>query len=400
MTMPFIALKNLKGFRFWADERKRTGFDADPENFTEHDVAPFTAKCQEYNEQKEAAKDEDASRPDSLKKLTNWALWNESFQNYLRQILSAAKIPLVYLTRDEKETPEALNPEDFVSPTEYLIEATILNGRHFELDNPRFYRELKSFVVNGEGWSYIKKYERTQDGRKAYLALKTQCEGTASKITRKNRAYASIANASYNGQRRQYKFQDFINAHQSAHNEILDCDPAEAVPESKKVADFLKGITDPKLESAVSVVLGDPRMLNDFQMCQQYLSTTVENRATLEKSKERNISGIKSSEKTEKSEKQGKLPKGFKLENKWYPPKIFKLLSTEQRNQLKEWSEKKGKRSVAALKKQIKDELKSEMKTGAVNEKGEEADESSADEAAGKEFGRGAHKKKQKKDKN
>jgi hypothetical protein len=162
----------------------------------------------------------------------------------------------------------------------------------------------------------------------------------------------------------------------------------------------LKGITDPKLESAVSVVLGDPRMLNDFQMCQQYLSTTVENRATLEKSKERNISGIKSSEKTEKSEKQGKLPKGFKLENKWYPPKIFKLLSTEQRNQLKEWSEKKGKRSVAALKKQIKDELKSEMKTGAVNEKGEEADESSADEAAGKEFGRGAHKKKQKKDKN
>jgi hypothetical protein len=29
---------------------------------------------------------------------------------------------------------------------------------------------------------------------------------------------------------------------------MLDCDPLEAVPESKKVADFLKGITDPKLE--------------------------------------------------------------------------------------------------------------------------------------------------------
>jgi hypothetical protein len=43
---------------------------------------------------------------------------------------------------------------------------------------------------------------------------------------------------------------------------------------------------DPKLESAVSVVLGDPRMLNNFQTCQQYPSTTVENRATLEKSKD------------------------------------------------------------------------------------------------------------------
>ncbi len=177
------------------------------------------------------------------------------------------------------------------------------------------------------------------------MALKTQCEGTASKITRKNNAYALIANASYNGQRCQYKlFQDYINAHQSAHYEILDCDPTEAVPESKKVADFKKGIPDPKLES-VSVVLGDPKMMNDFQVCQQYLSTTVP-----DKSKERNISGVKSGKKAEKEEKhQGKLPKGFKLENKWYPPKIFKLLSQKQRNQLKEWGEKKCKRSIAAL---------------------------------------------------
>lgn len=401
VAMPFIALKHLKGLRFWADERKRTGFDADPVNFNEDDVTVFTAKCQEYQDQKEASKEEDASKPDGLKKLVNWALWNESFQNYLRQILSAAKIPLVYLTRDERDNPdEEVNPETFENPTEYLIEATIFSGRHYNLDNPRFYRELKSFTVNGEGWPYIKKFERSQDGRKAYLALKTQCEGTASKITRKNRAYASIANATYTGSRRQFKFQDYINTHQTAHNEILDCDPTEAVPESKKVSDFLKGITDPKLESPVSVVLGDPKMLNDFQACQQYLSTTVENRATLEKSKERNISGLKSS--TDKSDKKkgdkGKLPKGFKLENKWYPPRIFRLLTQEQQEQLREWNEKKGKRKVATLKKQIKDELKSEMKRKGNDKESEEDDDSSVDDAAGKEFGRGAHKKKSKKD--
>ncbi|KAI2511717.1 hypothetical protein MHU86_2783 [Fragilaria crotonensis] len=284
VTMPFIAVKNLKGFRFWADERKRTGFEANPESFTADKVPEFTAKCQEYQEQKEAAKTK------------------------MHPSLTG-----------RREAPEnVLDPADFGSPMEYLIEATVLEGRHYELDNPRFYRELKTFVVNGEGWSYIKKFERSQDGRKAYLALKTQCEGTASKITRR--------------------------------------------PESKKVADFLKGITDPKLESAVSVVLGDPKLLNNFQACQQYLSTTVENRATLERSKERNISGVKSGEKTDKTAKAGKLPKGFKLENKYYPPKIFRLLSQEQKDQLKEWGDKKGKRSVAALKKQIKEELKNEMK--------------------------------------
>jgi hypothetical protein len=304
------------------------------------------------------------------------------------------------LTRDDREAArDVLAPADFGSHTDYLIEATTLEGRPYELDNPRFYRELKSFVVNGdEGWSNIKKFERSLDGRSAYLALKTQCKGTASKIMRKNKAYASIANATYSGSRRQYKFQDYINAHQTAHNEVLDCNPTEAIPESKKVADFLKGITDPKLELAVLVVLGNPRMLNDFHTCQQYLSTTVENRATLEKSKERNISGVRSSDKSEKKAKGDKLPKGFKLENKWYPPKIVRLLSQDQRDQLKEWSEKKGERSMAALKKQIKEELKSEMKKKGGDDKESDKAESNTDDAAGKEFGRGAHKKKRKKE--
>jgi hypothetical protein len=67
-----------------------------------------------------------------LKKLVNRALWNESFQNYLRQILSPAKIPLVYLTRDERvDVPDqVLIPGDFGSAAEYLIEATVLEGRH------------------------------------------------------------------------------------------------------------------------------------------------------------------------------------------------------------------------------------------------------------------------------
>ena len=144
----------------------------------------------------------------------------------------------------------------------------------------------------------------------------------------------------------------------------------------------------------MSVVLGDPKLLDDFQACQQYLSTTVENRATLEKSKERNISGVKS-EGDSKKEK-GKLPKGFKLENKWYPPSVYRLLSQEQRKQLKEWSEKKGKRTVAALKKQIKEELKKEStgKGAAKDKESDDGDDSSGDEAAGKEFGRGAHKSK------
>ena len=126
--------------------------DENADDFTEEDVPIFAAKCQEYQEQLDAARDEDVSKLDNFKKLINWALWNESFQNHLRQILSGAKIPLIYLTRDEKDDDEVPDPDNFETTNEYyLIKATVFEGQHYNLDNPRFYRELKSFVVNGEG---------------------------------------------------------------------------------------------------------------------------------------------------------------------------------------------------------------------------------------------------------
>ena len=64
-------------------------------------------------------------------------------------------------------------------------------------------------------------------------------------------------------------------------------------------------------------------------------------------------------------------------------------MSQDQRDQLKEWSEKKGERSMAALKKQIKEELKSEMKKKGGDDMDSDKSESSADDAVGKEFGRG-----------
>jgi hypothetical protein len=113
--------------------------------------------------------------------------------------------------------------------------------------------------------------------------------------------------------------------YQTAHNKILDCDTTEAIPESEKLSDFVKGITDLKLESTVSVVLGNPRMLHDVQMCQQYLYTTVENRATLRRARIRTSQATNLAERkrsvTEKD--KGKLPKkNFKLKHKYYPPRM------------------------------------------------------------------------------
>ena len=77
--------------------------------------------------------------------------------------------------------------------------------------------------------------------------------------------------------------------HQEAHNTLADLQ--ETVPETKKVTDFLSGITDPRLMNAKDLVLGDPVKLQNFEACQQYLKTLVYNKATQDKH-ERNISGL------------------------------------------------------------------------------------------------------------
>jgi hypothetical protein len=47
----------------------------------------------------------------------------------------------------------------------------------------------------------------------------------------------------------------------------------EAVPETKKVQDFLANIKDPTLQMGVTHCFGEPEKLKSFESCQQYLST-------------------------------------------------------------------------------------------------------------------------------
>jgi hypothetical protein len=67
-----------------------------------------------------------------------------------------------------------------------------------------------------------------------------------------------------------------VSLHQEAHNQLLDL--KEEVPETKKVTNFLKGIQDlVRLSVGKSIILGDPRKMSDFQECQQYLGTLIQN---------------------------------------------------------------------------------------------------------------------------
>ena len=90
-------------------------------------------------------------------------------------------------------------------------------------------------------------------------------------MTIKAKAYAKLGSSQFTGHRRNWTFQHYVQAHQEAHAELELV--GEAVPETKKVQDFLANIKDPTLQMGVTHCFGEPSKLMSFESCQQYLST-------------------------------------------------------------------------------------------------------------------------------
>jgi hypothetical protein len=154
-----------------------------------------------------------------------WTKFNETILNYLEQIRGRAKTPLVYIIRDVEEvTAEARNTV-YTDSDDRLIATTLLNGEHFDMDY---------MTVDGGGWTYIKRFGRSENECEAYIALKKQCKGDSAVLTRKAKAYNQIVKARYDGERKTYTFTKYVETHQGAYNDIFDADESEAIPEAKR----------------------------------------------------------------------------------------------------------------------------------------------------------------------
>jgi hypothetical protein len=222
-------------------------------------------RVQEESQINTALKDQVPTKPTKLGwDLLLWPKFWEQLKTYMSQCRGAACIPIVYLVHEtEVITPDMHDMALYDSVDEYMMATTILSGDHFKIDNTRLYNDLKPLVIEGAGWAFIKKFNRSKNGRGAMLALKRQSEGNSAKRTRKAKAYALLAQARYRGERHNFEFGNYVQIHQDAHNELLDLE--EPVPETKKVQDFLSGILDARLQTGKDIVLGTAIYLQDFE---------------------------------------------------------------------------------------------------------------------------------------
>jgi hypothetical protein len=304
VTFPFLLTKRLKAMRFWAAKLRRTGRLLNNAGlFAGQVIQNALAQYSIEVLRGELTEEETIDKPKEFSDMMKWEVFWEQWKTYTGHLRGAAKCPLSYVFRDHVQVDYALHLFTFVDHDSRLIATTELQGPWYELDNHRIYDEFKALVLKGPGWSFIKAFDRTRNGREAVLTLRRQCKGTSAIQSRKAAAYAKIASARYSGHKKTFTFDNYVEMHQNAHNTLSELD--EPVPETKKVTDFLAGITDSCLGNAKDIILGDPNRLQNFEACQQYFKTLVYNKTTQEKH-ERQISGIQQGSENKVKNGEGK----------------------------------------------------------------------------------------------
>ena len=150
------------------------------------------------------------------------------------------------------------------------------DGTWYLTDNDRVWSEIKTSCFGTSAWECIKQYAKRKDGRNAYLKLMTEGETSNSKSIKEQRAHDIISDTVWQGPRQHWTCEKFVGQYVKAYNDLKQYN--EPVGPEKQVRDFLKNISDPRLDNAREIVFGSPNLLMDFVQCYQYMQTLLTNK--------------------------------------------------------------------------------------------------------------------------
>lgn len=217
-----------------------------------------------------ADKEQVAKMPDKFKSPSGWRVFAEAMETYLSHLKGSGRIPLKYVIRKNAvHIPGAI----YQTEQEENIAIAPLVGDDFLRDNARVYEIIKQLMLEGPGRSYIMAFDATSNGRAAWLSLKAHFEGESYRNRNVEEAYSTLEGLHYEGERRGFTFEKFVEKHNEAYLELERYD--EPVLESKKVRDFLRRIHSPELTAAVQQVKASPALSADFQQAVNFIALSV-----------------------------------------------------------------------------------------------------------------------------
>jgi hypothetical protein len=271
ISLTILQEKLLLGVRFWISYWQRLQLPIEAEELTP--ALAFTQaniRAHMIEDEVRADKEVTAKMPDKFKSPLNWKIFSEAMETYLGQLKGTGHIPLSYVIRRLAQPPQ---DAQYQTELEQSIAMAPLIGPDYQRDNVRVYAIIKQLVLEGPGRSYIMPFDRISDGHAAWLALIGHFEDDSYRNRNVEDAYSSLERIHYEGERKGFNFEKFVEKHNEAFLELSRY--GEPVLESKKVRDFLSRINAPELAAAKQQVRATPALLANFQEAANFIALSV-----------------------------------------------------------------------------------------------------------------------------
>ena len=257
----------------------------------------------------------------------------EDLDDYLLEKRGESGLPLAYVVRDTVEPP--LNDPGFGLPTS--IAEMVARGDHtqpaFENDSIAVFNVIRHMTHGGLAWNWVSAYNRTKNGRDAYIAFKSHYLGESYQARIKSAADAILTKTYYDGQR-SFSFEQYTSVLQKAFTDMEST--GEEVAEERKIRILLTGITSSSLLTAVGIVRSTPALKSNYELAVNYLAETNDGNKQAASGK-RNVSSVASA--TKPKPKTGGIKKvSFSKKgkaNRYYKPAEWWALTDTQRAEIR-----------------------------------------------------------------
>ena len=229
----------------------------------------------------------------------------ESVPTFLDMFRGSSGIPLGYVLRnhilckDEDNGPGFGQPDTIYSSWDHemTVRAPIIpylsrNEEEEELEKhgpftPQFAQDnalawdfCYPWMHKSSIWSHVKQYKRSQDMRKAFMALKKLFLGDDSIATQAAALETKLTNLTYNGDGPNFTFRHYRTKHKECHllADSLAQHGYHGIDAASRVRYFLAGIKAPAMEVPKATIQSRNDLKNDFDqaatVCQDFINVT------------------------------------------------------------------------------------------------------------------------------
>lgn len=251
---------------------------------------------------KKPTTDDDTTLPE-LTDSKNWTKYKDAFKMYLSTTYGARDIPISYVINDTQRVytrSNAVKGEieniDLDNDTIYDIYTTHFSP-HFKQDNATVYNKLKESLLNKSSYNHISSFDKSKNGRAAWLSLRVYFEGEHYIKNLRETAFLKLQTTFYRGQTRTFTFEKYINIHKAAHRMLEDAgyNGGQGLDNETKVQFFKNGIkAEGGLETALSMSRAN-RAYTNFDALVSFLTAEVDHirmrKSQLKSTTDRTVSG-------------------------------------------------------------------------------------------------------------